>query len=81
MRGSKLGRFGFGKNALAMLIEDPPFFGQRQTARRSIEEPDAQPFLEYRNSLADRRSGQIEFIGCCREASGSDDMSKYRHPE
>src|SRR5690349_17568253 len=52
-----------------MVEEIPADIRQRKAARRALDQPHAEPLLQFRHALADGRFRNAEMVSCRREAA------------
>ena len=71
MGDRELGLLGLGDDPRATLVEGAADLGQREAPRAAVEQPRAQPVLERRDRLADRRFRHAELGRRRGEALGS----------
>ena len=64
------------KDARATLVERSTLRRHRDTARRALEQADAEASLQTLHEIADGRFRQLQRIPCLREAAQLDDASK-----
>ena len=70
---------GLIEDAAAMLVIGPPLVGQRQASRGPVEEPDAEPVLQFLDLLADRALGDAQLPRRAGKALGIDDGGENAH--
>jgi len=63
-----------------LLVEAPPFLGQRHRARRAVEKPDSQPLFEPRERAAHARRRHADQVGRRRERAGVGDRGEHADP-
>ncbi len=63
----------------AALVIALPILGQRQTARRAVEQSRVEPGFHATNRLGDGRAGQMQALGGSGKAAGLDRRDEYIH--
>ena len=79
--GGAFGVFHFIEDAQAALIVILPDLGGADAARRAIEQPHAEPFLERADMFAHHGRRHIEVPSRRGKARGLDDFGEYRHSD
>ena len=74
-----LGFLEIGQELHAALVERLAGFGERQPARRAVEEPRVEMRLELGDVARHRRHRHAEALGRAREAAGLDDVGEGGH--